>query len=110
MRKIVLTLALLAAGLGTALALRAAGRPSPFPSLASQLAADHVAPGSALARLIRDNQDFGMLRPEEAHDKIPVPAWLRVYWRKGHPEVDYSAADPTAGYPLALQQVHHAMV
>jgi len=111
MRKFILTLALFAAGLGaTWSTLTAAGRATPFPSLQSQLTADRVTPGSALERLIEANQDFSRLRPEEAHDKIPVPAWLRVYWRKGHPEVDYSAADPTGGYPLVLKEVHEWMV
>jgi hypothetical protein len=109
MRKLILVAALLALGLGAALGLRAAGR-SPFLSLERQLAADHVVPGSALERLIRENQDFRMLRPEEAHDQIPVPAWLRVYWRKGHPELAYSAADPTGGYPLVLKEIHEWMV
>ena len=109
MRKLILVAALLAFGLGAALGLRAAAR-SPFLSLERQLAADHVVPGSALERLIRENQDFRMLRPEEAHDQIPVPAWLRVYWRKGHPELTYSAADPTGGYPLVLKEIHEWMV
>ena len=45
-----------------------------------------------------------MLRAGEASDKIPVPLWLRVYWRKGHPEANYSAADPTGGYPLCSRR------
>jgi hypothetical protein len=110
MRKLALVAALLALCLGAALgSLRAAAR-SPFLSLQRQLAADHVVPGSALERLIRDNQDFRLLRAEEAHDRIPVPAWLRVYWRKAHPEVEYSAADPTGGYPLVLREVHEWML
>jgi len=115
MRKLTLTLALLAAGSALAVgSLAAAGRagtfPAGVPTLGRQLAADRVAPGSALERLIRQNQDFAMLRPEEAHDRIPVPLWLRVYWRKSHPEATYSAADPTGGYPLVLQEVHEWMV
>src|SRR5262249_4107682 len=66
--------------------------------------------GSALEALIFDNQDFKLLRAEEANDKIPVPLWLRVYWRKGHPEVRYSAADPTGGYPHVLKEVYEWML
>jgi hypothetical protein len=110
MRKVFVVAALLALGLGATLgSLKAAAR-GPFLSLDRQLAVDHVAPGSALERLIRENQDFGLLRPEEARDTIPVPPWLRVYWRKSHPEVAYSAADPTGGYPLVLKEIHEWMV
>ena len=64
-----------------------------------------VPPGTALEKLVLANQDFRMLRPEEANDKIPVPLWLRVHWRKHHPEATYSAADPTGGYPHVLREV-----
>ncbi len=83
---------------------------TPWPSLAEQLAADRVPPGSALAKLIAENQEFQMLRPEEIRDKVGVPPWLRVLWRKSHPEDVYSAANPTGGYPLALKDVHEWMV
>jgi hypothetical protein len=73
--------------------------PHVWPSVEEQLAAAKVARGSALEKLIRDNQDFHMLRPEEANDKIGLPLWLRVYWRKQHPELVYSANDPTAATP-----------
>src|SRR5262245_56526592 len=72
------------------------GRPV-WPSLEEQLSSDEVSTGSALERLIRDNQDFGMLRPEEATDRLRIPLWLRVYFRKEHPEGDYSG--PGGGYP-----------
>jgi hypothetical protein len=81
-----------------------------WPSVERQLAADRVAPETALARLIRANQDFALLRPEEAHDRLPVPLWLRVWWRKAHPDSAYSAADPTGGYPFVLKEVHEWMV
>jgi hypothetical protein len=85
----------------------AAGKgPADWPNLAQQLKKDRVVPGSALERLIEDNQEFNLLRPEEANDKIQVPAWLRVMWRKAHPEVRYSAKDPTGGYPHALKEIH----
>src|SRR5207302_648239 len=47
-----------------------------------------VRPGTALERLIRDNQDQHMLRAEEVSDNIGLPVWLRLYWRKEHPEVE----------------------
>lgn len=81
-----------------------------WPTLESQLAGDNVVPGSALENLIRENQDFQLLRPDEAHDKIGLPPWLRVAWRKAHPEITYAATDPTGGYPRVLLDVHSWMV
>jgi hypothetical protein len=81
-----------------------------WPSLQDQLAADRVVPGTALERLIAENQDFDLLRPEEAGDRLPVPAWLRVLWRKAHPEMVFDPADPTGGYPLLLKEIHEWMV
>jgi hypothetical protein len=81
-----------------------------WPSLEQQLAHDNVRPGSPLEALIRENQDFGMLRAEEANDLIGIPAWLRVMWRKEHPEAVYSANDRTGGYPRVLKDVHQWMV
>ncbi len=94
----------------TCLAAEPALARTPWPSLAEQLAADRVPPGSALARLIARNQDFQMLRPEEIRDKAGVPPWLRVLWRKSHPDDEYSAANPTGGYPLALKDVYEWLV
>ena len=89
----------------------AAPRPTAeWPSAAKQLRQARVEPGTALEALILDNQDFKMLRAEEANDKIPVPPWLRVYWRKAHPESKYSAADPTGGYPHVLKEVYEWML
>src|SRR5258706_9294053 len=91
-----------------ALALLASGRArtqAAWPSLAEQLAAEHAKPGSGLEGLIRRNQDFSVLRPEEAHDRIGLPPWLRVFFRKAHPELVFSGADPTGGYPRALHEL-----
>jgi len=88
----------------------AAPRQRTWPTVDQQVQKDRVEPGSALERLIQDNQDFRMLRPEEATDKIPVPLWLRVYWRKGHPEGRYTAGDPTGGYPHVLKEIHEWML
>jgi hypothetical protein len=80
-----------------------------WPSLDKQLRKDHVRPGTALEALVYENQDFGLLFPEEANDTIPVPLWLRVWFRKGHPELTYSRLDPTLGYPRVLHEVHEWM-
>jgi hypothetical protein len=109
MRKTSLALLLLLSMIG--LRARPAGaQPVAFPDLGAQLAHDHVAPGSALEKLIAANQDFKILRPEEANDRLGIPFWLRVLWRKAHPELTYSAKDPTGGYPLVLHEVHEWMV
>jgi len=81
-----------------------------WPSLEAQLAEDEVPRGSALEQLIRENQDFDLLHPEELTDDIDVPLWLRVHWRKNHPEHEYRRNDPTGGYPLVLEQVHSWML
>jgi hypothetical protein len=81
-----------------------------WPSLERQLAQDRIIPGSALETLIRENQDFAMLRATEFRDKSPVPAWLRVWWRKGHPDMAYSPKDPTGGYPHVLKEIHQWML
>lgn len=79
-----------------------------WPSLKEQLAASRVAKGSALEQLIQDNQDFEMLRPEEASDKLGLPPWLRVYWRKLHPDAQYTG--PSGGYPLSLADLYEWML
>src|SRR6185295_18540025 len=105
MRKVAFTM-LLTFGLSMLTAAGAfAARPDGWPTLGEQLAQAHVPAGSALAKLIRANQDFSLLRPDEAYDKIRVPAWLRIAWRKAHPEMEYSPMDPTGGYPLVLKEV-----
>ncbi|HEY8022065.1 MAG TPA: hypothetical protein VIH93_13255 [Thermoanaerobaculia bacterium] len=100
-----LSLGLVATAL-PALAASAAGAASPaWPPLADQMSAAGAPAGSALARLIAANQDLSLLRADEARDRRGLPPWLRVYWRKGHPEGRYTAADPTGGYPLVLKEV-----
>ncbi len=76
-----------------------------WPALKAQLQKSHAPAGSVLEKLIRENQDFSLLRPDEAYDNLRIPLWLRVHWRKAHPEGNYSAADPTGGYPLVLKEV-----
>jgi Bacterial pre-peptidase C-terminal domain len=86
-------------------ALASAAKPPKFPSLDEQLKKAKAQPGSALEKLIKDNQDFSKLKEKDADDEI-VPPWLKVYWRKGHPEADYdNEKDPTGGYPHVLKEV-----
>lgn len=80
-----------------------------WPSLEQQLRDAKVISGSALEQLILDNQDFEMLRPEEANDDLGFPPWLRVYWRKQHPERAHPPHDPTGGYPRVLEEVYSWM-
>src|SRR6185369_65252 len=81
-----------------------------FPTLDAQLKNAHARKGSALEKLIQDNQDFSKLKPRDAVDTI-VPPWLKVYWRKGHPEVNYdNDNDPSGGYPLVLKEVYEWMM
>ena len=81
-----------------------------WPTVEQQLAKDRIRPGSNLEGLVYANQDFEILRPGERNDRIGIPPWLRVWWRKAHPELTYSAGDPTGGYPRVLHEVHEWMV
>src|SRR3982750_2239266 len=84
-------------------------RPTVYPSLQDQLEQKYygrnVRTDTALAQLIADNQQFDRLRSDEFNDKRGLPLWLRVYWRKQHPEAEYRADDPTKGYPLVLKEI-----
>jgi len=79
-------------------------------SLEKQLAEAKAPPGSALEKLIKDNQEFGMLNPEEFNDRLEFPLWLRVYWRKLHPGSRHTPGDPSGGYPMALDKIYHYML
>jgi hypothetical protein len=107
MRKCVLFGLLLLALFTTAAAQ--AAPPKGWPTLQEQLDRDRVIPGSALERVIQNHQEFGMLHPMEAEDKIRVPLWLRVFWRKAHPEMVYDPTDPAGGYPHVLKEIHEWM-
>lgn len=74
-----------------------------WPSLQQQLSQLGVKAGSALEQLIKDNQDFSMLEPQEADDGLEFPLWLRVYVRKMHPELQFRG--PRVGYPLILKEI-----
>ena len=75
------------------------------PTLEAQLKRAGARPGTAFERLIRANQDFSVLREDERHDNGKVPPWMKIIWRKAHPEGNYSADDPTGGYPFVLKEV-----
>ncbi len=81
-----------------------------WPSLQEQLVKDRVIAGSNLEKLIAENQDFSLLRREESQDTRRIPLWLRVLWRKNHPNDRYSPTDPTGGYPLVLHEVWEWML
>ena len=100
-------LALCALGGGSAADAAQLGR---WPSMQEQLVDSHVIPGSALERLILENQDFSLLRSEEATDSLRIPPWLRVLYHKNHPHDRYLPHDPTGGYPLVLNEVWEWML
>jgi hypothetical protein len=79
-----------------------------WPSLEHQL--DGVPRGSALEKLIAENQGFELLRGEVAGDRTGVPPWLRAYWRKQHPEHEDRPDDPAGGYPRALRALYAWML
>lgn len=84
---------------------------SPTLPLDQQLRAARVVQGSPLEQLIRNNQDFNLLHAREtSEDRTGLPLWLRVYWRKNHPETSFSPDDPTGGYPRALKNLHTWMM
>src|SRR5262245_19756281 len=81
-----------------------------WPTVEEQLARDGIRPGTALERLVREHQDVALVRPEEARDRVGLPLWLRVYWRRQHPESEPRPGDPSGGYPRALRNVHRWML
>jgi hypothetical protein len=80
-----------------------------WPSIDEQLAEHKIPTGSALAQIVRDNQDFHMLRPEEAHDDLGLPPWFRVLSRKLYPDFRHLPGDPS-GYPKPLRRMLHMML
>jgi hypothetical protein len=78
---------------------RRPSRKQEWPSIDEQLRESRVVHGSALEHLIRENQDFELLHPDEVNDGLPLPPWLRVHWRKQHPRHVPNAGSPAAAYP-----------
>lgn len=81
-----------------------------FKSLKEQLDASNVTKGSNLEKFILANQDVHMLRQDEANDNIGIEPWLRIHWRKHHPEGKYSSDNPTGGYPRVLKRLQALMI
>jgi hypothetical protein len=76
-----------------------------WPSLEEQLRRARAIHGSELEKLIQSNQDLHLLRPEEhENDGIDIPPWLRVHYRKNHPELK-PAPKPVGDYPEALENL-----
>jgi hypothetical protein len=75
------------------------------PTLAAQLQKAGARPGTAFEKLIKENQDFSILRADERQDTGRVPPWMKVVWRKANPDGFYSEKDPTGGYPFVLKEV-----
>jgi hypothetical protein len=79
--------------------------PPSWPSVEEQLKAAQAIPGTPLEKLIRDNQDASVLRPDERPDDlVGLPLWLRIYYRKTHPDEPLSTVDPAGGYPDVLHR------
>lgn len=76
------------------------------PSLSAQIKEANASKGSRLEQLIRENQDVELLAPEEVDDKFSYPLWLRVWWRKQHPDVQMPATNPGGAYPEVLSQLY----
>jgi hypothetical protein len=98
------------AGLAFGTPSTTSAQPARWPTLSEQLSADGIAADSALAAYVAKNQEFELLDPKELSDKLRIPKWLRVAWRKEHPEHKYSERDPTGGYPLVLKEAAEWML
>ena len=79
-------------------------------TVAAQIRDARAPKGSNLENLIRENQDMEMLSPDEIDDEYPLPIWLRVFWRKQHPEIEMPEKNPGAAYPEVLSQLHKRMI
>lgn len=80
------------------------------PTIRAQIESAKAPKGSALEKLIRANQDFELLQPEEFEDDYSIPLWLRVAWRKQNPDVPLPLKNPGAAYPEVLSQAYRRMV
>lgn len=80
------------------------------PTIRDQIESAKAPKGSALEKLIRANQDFDLLHPDEFEDDYPIPLWLRVAYRKQHPELELPSKNPGAAYPEVLTQIYQRMI
>lgn len=95
------------AGAGSAVA---EGPAKSWPSVSEQVAAAAAPAGSALERLIREHQQLELLAAGELDDGSSLPPWLRVYWRRSHPELAAEPRGGAAAYPLVLKGIYQWMV
>ena len=66
--------------------------------------------GSELEQLIETNQNTSVLRPEESEDDgVDIPLWLRVHYRKNHPDQSLAKAGAVGDYPEYLENLHEWM-
>jgi hypothetical protein len=70
--------------------------------------------GTALARLVAEatsNTEMAVAAAAPAA-KVELPAWLLAHYRRNHSEMRVAAvqADPTGGYPLALETLYAWML
>jgi hypothetical protein len=89
---------------------RSRKRQPKWPTLDEQFARARVIHGSRLEQLIRDNQDFEVLHEDEVNDGLDYPPWLRIHWRKAHPEMEYLPESASKGYPLVLERIYEWMI
>jgi hypothetical protein len=83
---------------------------SQWPSIERQLTDAKAINGSKFEEFIRASQETNLLRPGEHHyDGIGVPLWLRVYYRKQHPDEPSAPAGPAGDYPEALNRIQELM-
>ena len=83
---------------------------SRWPSIERQLTDAKAIHGSKFEEFIRANQETKLLRPEEHNgDGVGVPLWLRVYYRKQHPNEPLAPAGPAGDYPEALNRIQELM-
>jgi hypothetical protein len=81
-----------------------------WPSLEEQLATAKVIRGSKFEAFIQANQDTSLLRPgEHDGDEVGLPLWLRVYYRKRHPNEKPAPAGPAGDYPEYLHRIEEWM-
>jgi hypothetical protein len=81
-----------------------------LPPIDTQLQADDIDADSILARVVRQSQDAELLCDSEFDDHLGIPLWLRINWRKGHPEDHFRCDDPGYGYPRVLYEAYGWLV
>jgi hypothetical protein len=70
-----------------------------------------VRPGTALARLVAEvsSHSENLATAAAVPPRIDIPQWLRTQYRRNHSELTarvVAQADPTGGYPMALESLY----